>query len=202
MSETAMAPPDAWPAYLVDSEWPPPTEAVELDTNGFGVTCLDMIGRDTHGRDEIERDGVDGEGVEADIAGAEPIWVSRTVRQFGAPVRSLQWEQPGVGSVGESNRMWRLLESAHTGAGLRLGLDVSEVTGAASKGSFRAIPLTLLWPGFAIDTAFYGAAWFGVFFAPGVIRQFARRRRGGCVGCGYDLRATESGVCPECGAPA
>src|SRR5687767_2199488 len=34
----------------------------------------------------------------------------------------------------------------------------------------------------------------------------ARRRRrlgaGQCVGCGYDLTANASGVCPECGAPA
>jgi hypothetical protein len=28
-----------------------------------------------------------------------------------------------------------------------------------------------------------------------------RRRRGLCVKCGYDLRATESGKCPECGTP-
>ncbi|MFG0329682.1 MAG: hypothetical protein ACF8PN_07270 [Phycisphaerales bacterium] len=64
----------------------------------------------------------------------------------------------------------------------------------------RPIPYAPVWPGFALNTAFYGAAWYGVLFAPGVVRRSLRRRRGACVGCGYDLRATETGVCPECGA--
>jgi hypothetical protein len=32
-------------------------------------------------------------------------------------------------------------------------------------------------------------------------RRRARRRRGHCPGCGYDLSGNESGVCPECGGP-
>lgn len=37
----------------------------------------------------------------------------------------------------------------------------------------------------------------GLLVAP--IRRFRRVRRGGCLRCGYDLTANESGVCPECG---
>jgi len=36
----------------------------------------------------------------------------------------------------------------------------------------------------------------------GDMRRVIRRRRGQCLGCGYDRRATPAGaVCPECGEP-
>jgi hypothetical protein len=42
--------------------------------------------------------------------------------------------------------------------------------------------------------------WRGVRWAVRAPRE-RRRRRGLCVQCGYDLRASESGKCPECGMP-
>ena len=36
-------------------------------------------------------------------------------------------------------------------------------------------------------------------FIGGPFRRHRRRRRGECIGCGYDLTGNESGVCPECG---
>ncbi len=36
-------------------------------------------------------------------------------------------------------------------------------------------------------------------FVRGPLRRKRRRRRGLCVGCGYDLRGNVSGVCSECG---
>ena len=36
-------------------------------------------------------------------------------------------------------------------------------------------------------------------FIRGPLRKYRRRRKGLCVGCGYDLTGNESGVCPECG---
>lgn len=52
------------------------------------------------------------------------------------------------------------------------------------------IPLYLIATPLAILSA-------GFLVAP--IRRFRHVRRGKCIGCGYDLTANESGVCPECG---
>ena len=59
-------------------------------------------------------------------------------------------------------------------------------------------PMTPLWPGFAVDTAFYVGLAFVVWSAPGFVRRRVRRRRGRCVRCGYDLKGLP--LCPECGS--
>jgi hypothetical protein len=63
----------------------------------------------------------------------------------------------------------------------------------------RALPLRPIWPGFVIDTLFYAAIWFGVFFGFASAKRAIRRARGRCPRCGYDLRRNFSGGCPECG---
>ena len=63
----------------------------------------------------------------------------------------------------------------------------------------RAIlPYRPIWPGFAINTVFYAAILWSPF-APFQLRRYVRRKRGHCIKCGYDLRATSGGGCPECG---
>jgi len=70
----------------------------------------------------------------------------------------------------------------------------------------RCLPFQPIWPGFVIDTLFYAATWFGVFFGFASAKRAIRRKRGRCPRCGYDLRggvrveppATSPG-CPECG---
>jgi hypothetical protein len=76
-----------------------------------------------------------------------------------------------------------------------------------------ALPLCPLWPGLVIDTLFYAAIWFGVFFAQGMAKRAIRRKRGRCPRCGYDLRGHRhegtpgeprrheglAAGCPECG---
>ena len=39
-----------------------------------------------------------------------------------------------------------------------------------------------------------------IAFIRGPLRRHRRRRKGECIGCGYDLTGNESGVCPECGS--
>ncbi len=61
------------------------------------------------------------------------------------------------------------------------------------------LPCRLLPSGFAVDTAFYGAVWFGLLFVPGYTARARRRHRGLCPDCAYDLSHAEHRRCPECG---
>ena len=61
------------------------------------------------------------------------------------------------------------------------------------------IPLRPIWPGFAINTIFYAAIVWLLSLLPFKVRRLVRRNRGHCLKCGYDLRGTSGGVCPECG---
>ena len=64
----------------------------------------------------------------------------------------------------------------------------------------RPIPLSPLFPGFALNSLFYAALlWIG-FMGLSKTRSLHRRRRGRCAQCGYDLRGGEHERCPECGA--
>ena len=62
------------------------------------------------------------------------------------------------------------------------------------------LPLLPMWPGFALNTIFYGVLAWLMWRLPGQIRRSCRRRAGRCTRCGYDLAGLGSGVgCPECG---
>jgi hypothetical protein len=65
------------------------------------------------------------------------------------------------------------------------------------NGSKLTLPTTVLWPGFALNTAFYGTLAFLLWSAPGFVRKKRRRRRGLCAACGYELKGMQK--CPECG---
>ncbi len=62
------------------------------------------------------------------------------------------------------------------------------------------LPLTVYWPGAIINTLTYAAALFIPFELIPWTRRHLRRRAGRCPNCNYDLRATTTGACPECGA--
>jgi len=65
--------------------------------------------------------------------------------------------------------------------------------------SSEFLPLRPIFPGFLVNTLFYAAMWFGIFFGVAALRRFIRKRRGRCVKCGYDLRGDVAAGCPECG---
>ena len=63
----------------------------------------------------------------------------------------------------------------------------------------RFLPLRPIWLGFAINTIFYASLLWCVTLGPFTARRIIRRKRGRCIKCGYDLRVTSDGGCPECG---
>ena len=65
--------------------------------------------------------------------------------------------------------------------------------------SGRVLPVLPIWPGFAINTAFYAVLLWMLWLSPFVVRRVIRHKRGLCIKCGYDLRGAEHEVCPECG---
>ena len=64
------------------------------------------------------------------------------------------------------------------------------------------LPLGIVASGFAINTIFYAAILWLLFAFPFVLRRRRRINRGLCPTCGYDLRASENKLCPECGVSA
>ncbi len=108
----------------------------------------------------------------------------------GWPLRAMMW--------------WADMKSNPlTGATLAVtvehGLDLSNL---AVTPEFRsALPVKPIWPGFAINTAFYAAILWMLTLGPFTARRIVRRKRGHCIQCGYNLRGhSGGGVCPECGA--
>jgi hypothetical protein len=133
------------------------------------------------------------------------------VWSFGWPTRCLALEES---STAERMKLWKMLVitprhpiPSPNGApppspwatdetGLRANYGVIHV-------GDRIVPILPLWPGFLVDTAFWGGAAFVVWSGrggAGFVRRGVRRRRGRCVRCvrcGYELKGLA--VCPECG---
>ncbi len=63
--------------------------------------------------------------------------------------------------------------------------------------SGHVLPLLPMWPGFAVNTAFYAVVLWLLIPGPFVLRRFIRIRRGLCPKCTYPMG--ESAVCTECG---
>lgn len=76
-------------------------------------------------------------------------------------------------------------------------IDLSEYSWVTPYSTF--IPIGVKWLGLCIDTLFYAAVLWTLFFAPAFLRRVVRRRKGRCLRCGYDLRASDGAPCPECG---
>jgi hypothetical protein len=66
----------------------------------------------------------------------------------------------------------------------------------------RALPITPVWPGFAVNVVAWGGAWWLAMAAAGAGRRAIRRRSNRCVACGYPRQGLPAdSACPECGEP-
>jgi len=83
---------------------------------------------------------------------------------------------------------------------LEAGLPIWTGTRGVSTSRPWPLPVMPVWPAFAVDLLVWAA--LAEAARRGVIawRRARRRRRGLCVGCGYDLRGRAGDLhCPECG---
>jgi hypothetical protein len=115
-----------------------------------------------------------------------PLWVQgnrnpNIVGAYGWPTISM-WCQ-------HDRRM-----DAASGAASRQDVDAWLLLGQSVE---RSVPLNPISPNFAINTIFYAAILWMLFFAPGSVRRTIRRRRGLCPACAYPIGT--SPVCTECG---
>jgi hypothetical protein len=64
----------------------------------------------------------------------------------------------------------------------------------------RALPLTPLWPGFAVNALLYGGACWMLMWSASAVRRRHRAKHNRCVWCGYSRDGLpRERVCPECG---
>lgn len=106
--------------------------------------------------------------------------------EYGWPFHSLTkdlWLSDGTNRARVS---WRF--------GLLYCGDTYNMLGAAS------LPIRPSSPSFAVNSLIFGIALVALFVSPGWIRCRRRALNNVCVRCGYDLRGSASGACPECGA--
>lgn len=62
-----------------------------------------------------------------------------------------------------------------------------------------ALPYRPIWTGLLVDSFVFASAWWVGLTLLGRARRTARRHRGRCAACGYDLAGNVTGTCPECG---
>ncbi|GEM_PF-2440264 len=82
---------------------------------------------------------------------------------------------------------------------VREGVMISNAASTSDK-TPRAVPLRIHWAGTILNTLIYAPAAFVLLSGASWFHRHLRRRAGRCVNCNYDLRATTTGTCPECGA--
>ena len=161
-----------WP-WAVPAGWPSVCE-MDRAVVGFGVT--DNLSRTTSPRGGRSFAGV--------------------VERSGWPLRSLvsvRFRPPEPFRLWPDRVGWNF-QSINAGL-LHYGGGTKDV-------KLRWLPLRPLWIGFSVNTTLFAGLWALLLFGPSVAWRLMLRRRttkGWCVGCGYDLAASKSPKCPECG---
>ncbi|MEQ8316441.1 MAG: hypothetical protein RIE77_11245 [Phycisphaerales bacterium] len=189
MSGIEPIPPQAWPAVRVDA-----TPALRLrDTSVQPGSSGAQMGLGWL----RERHEASSRSADAAIEGAvdEILWRTST-----------GWPWPALGSedyAATGHRDGRMSILARTPrASLPGGLVVQSRLPIPLFAEF-ALPVLPLWPGFLLNTLFFGLLLFGASRTSGPIRRALRRRRGRRARCEDDRGGLDAeAACLECGAEA
>lgn len=117
-------------------------------------------------------------------ASDNPLWI-QGVFQCGLPCLSLEWTADF--SAERTVQLWNIS-----------GIEPPIFLQRANDNSKR-LAYSLLWPGFAINTAFYALLLWFPFALLGFVKRQRRMKRGLCLACAYPVGVSE--VCTECGRP-
>ena len=150
-----------------------------------------------------------------------PTWARRYLTQVGTNREVSSWQEAKVRATGlPVLSLFGGIETVHptppTTLIVRSDWAIPRYERVGSKLTIATLfPLRPIWPGFAINTVFYAAMLFVLFFGFAQTRRAVRLRRGRCPKCAYDLRGrslpspTEreaggegdsgGGGCSECG---
>ncbi len=131
-------------------------------------------------------------------------------RDWGALERIVRETDPAVTTIGADDArgwpfraVWCEIHPAGPGPTSRLWHAPGGVIIAGASdpdiAAVRVLPWRPLWSGLFADWAIYAAAWFSAALATAWLVGKARRRRGGCRRCGYDLAGAPDAGCSECG---
>jgi hypothetical protein len=201
-----------WMAGKPGTGAPPVWSSVRVRGNGIvGLTYLRENGRHSYMTFAFATTpGGQDFGPEMDTA---PAWVLRAIAPWRARldpwpgpstgtgywVAGVGWPLPALYSVAQSG-VTREQEPALAAQGWKKGWFNWMYRGGWLWKADAILAVYPVWPGLLADTAMFGAAWWCVLFLRGTVARALRRRRGACLRCGYDLRATAaSQPCPECG---
>ncbi len=139
----------------------------------------------------------DYDGVRQRDFGVTTIWIGNS---FSHDQHGRVMAIPGLINGGASMHFIWMVEAGWPAHCLRRGwdwmpLDVAPRAVLQSGGVAR--PFDVIWPGFAINTAFYATILWLLGYSALALRRFIRRRRGLCPACAYPVG--EAAVCSECG---
>ncbi len=168
-----------------------------LDFGGYGDGDLYMLRQTNRWWDTVSV-------ISGDESGAEAVARVRAVRN---------WDEDIIAAVvraGNARGIWPrdvvlIGWPARCLWGTRGGIEGGTIEGLTEAPEWlqnmryvrQPLPTRVWWPGMAVDVSLFGGAWLLVLAGPGAWRRWMWWRRGGCRGCGYDVRGVA--VCPECG---
>lgn len=173
-SKTALPP--VWPID-VPADWP---------MNPHGGEQIHWVGMDVRFTMAVFMQGLESESGDISVKNC-----CLTERRSGWPCRALAlWDGWTDSSLSIVNLELGLM---------RTGVAWPKRWPTAKIGEDDRLPIFPLWPGFAINTLFYGGLAWATMAGVSYLKHRRRAKPGMCVACGYPVSGLN--VCPECGTP-